>query len=457
MPNRFQSLIEEGRPSYTREERLKKAITVDHAYLDGVIVPAVVKGAREHVSARYTAVCKRVADGSCGFTYETTELAHIVEALFDPHFRKQRRNGPTKATVQEKVKAALATRRPLELIGLMFTRKNICPLKRADGDESTVDLAEILSCAHIDSFCALIEHFYPYGVTFHILSEGKRFITAFHLCEPAVLVYQNRLRQWITAMGLMHIDLQDYEDYMNAHLTPDQKTRRIISCEQTRQEYEESIVPLLDMNDMRTSIERVIEADFVKDPYNPRNTFIPLWDSIKNSLPYPELQEHARTIGVEYDRFYAHFFSGILDVKTDRVEEELRKIVLKRSWDAAVTHNTSMVGDRRVGDIDAERLLGPHTLRATINPKPGSAYLGIYSVRETTHRVQPWHGMAYLRGAADGRAIHTVLSRIEIEGHGAVPVYVKGPDPLCLCYVDSTIAKTFSAHGEFQMNMSTRV
>jgi len=66
----------------------------------------------------------------------------------------------------------------------MFTRKNICPLKRGLGNESTVDLAEIASLIHLNNFASLIASFYPYGCRFIILSEGLRFLRAFNLCYP---------------------------------------------------------------------------------------------------------------------------------------------------------------------------------------------------------------------------------------------------------------------------------
>lgn len=443
--NKFQRFLDNGGTPYTSRKRTSLAVPLSARYLNDTIIPAISAGAKRQVTQRIEAIKKRGGEN------------HVVEALFDPHFRKQRNYGPSKAAVAAKVEEAYRRREPISLVGLMFTRKNICPLKRDIGDESTVDMAEILSFTHLNAWCQLIAAFYPYGVEFHILSEGRRFKDAFELCMPAVHLYQKRIRSWIEKLTLSHIKFQDYEEFIAQHMTPQQVSRRRRIHAETREEYRRLMLPILNIDSMEETLKRASELDPIKDPDNPRNNFVPLWESIKNSLPYPALQEYARSIGEEYDHFYARFFRNLLEKKSNPAEERLREYVIRTSWSAAIAHNTVMLGDRRMGDIESEALISPTAFRTTINPKPGSAQLGIYAARETTHRIQPWHGLAYLYPDTAGRIVHTILSKVHIESMGGIPIYVDGAAPWCLCYTDQEVANMFARKYDPTFNMATRI
>jgi hypothetical protein len=205
---------------------------------------------------------------------------------------------------------------------------------------------------------------------------------------------------------------------------------------------------------MDVTLEKAITSDPILDAHNSRNNFVPLWDSIKNSLDYPAIAALARERGIEYTTLYQKLFRSLLTPQIDPEEEQLRQSILQESWNAAIEHNARVLRDMRVG-IDVATMLSKNAFRATINPKPGSPNLGIYSVRETTSRVQPWHGTAYLRTDNQERLLPTVLSKLEIESRDGIPVCIDTRHDHPFFYVDSTAASLIQTK-EIVFNMSTR-
>lgn len=455
-PNKFQSLLSAPHVRmYSHNERMKKAVVIKTSYLLGTLLPSLKTAAVEYVANRSRAVRDKVRKGITDITYPDEQTALITESLFDPHFRKQCRFGPSKQEVALKVTESLQAKKPIQLVGLMFTRKNICPLKRNGGDESIVDFAEILSFTHLNAFSALISEFHPYGVTYTVLSEGTRFMNAFQLCEPAVRLYQQRIHRWIEFLELDHMRLLDYEIFLSRHLSLEGQARRRSEYEKALELYQQLMLPIFDPCNMQQTLQQAIERDPVIDARNSRNNFVPLWDSIKNSLPYPELQKYARERGVEYDRLYRDFFADITARRTNNSEEKLRCQILETSWRAAMEHNARVMGDTKAS-LDVGALIDPHAFRTSINPKPGS-HLGIYAMRETTSRVQPWHGTAFIGNDGVGRLTSTVLSKLEIESAYGIPVYVDKLNESTFCYVNDQIAELLRNEALPVFNVSTRV
>ncbi len=449
MLNKFQTLLESSEVQhYTERQRKKIGVVISDEYFSQIIIPAVQMGAAAHINNRVNAVKKKFG------LLQKSKALMTVGALFDRHFRKQTRLGPTKTEVMEKVLRSLALQEPINLVGLMFTRKNICSLKRGDGDESESDFAETLSLMQLNSFASLIHAFHPYGATFTILSEGKRFVKAFDLCEPAVFSYQEKLHKTITRLNLQHLKLIDYEDFLNTKYTKTQQLRRRQKHEQSRKEYMSTIAPLLNLSDMSTTLERTIAADPIKDLRNPRNSFVPLWDSIKNSLPYPELVRLSAKKNIELDQMYRIVFKNLLKVNSDLEIEKVRQSIIVKSWLAAIEHSAQIVGDAKAG-VNVAALISSHAFRTTINPKQGE-FLGILTARETTNRVQPWHGMAFVEMDRQKRLVGTILTKLEIESKGGLPVYLDTKDARPIFYAASDVITEFQAKKTITFNMSTR-
>ncbi len=379
----------------------------------------------------------------------------VVEALNDPHFRKQRNFGPSRESLRQMVSTALSRREPIEFVALMFTRKNVNPLKRGPGDESTVDLAEIISLIHLNSFASLVAGLHPYGARFTILSEGTRFRKAFHLDAGMVHLYQTRMREWIARLELSHLRFLDYEEFLGGALGAHEQRERADSYAAALALYRDVIGKHLHVDDMEATVGNAIAADPIVDHGNVRNNFVPLWDSIKHSIPYPFLEEEARYRGVAYETLYKQVCSQLMESHDDPAIESLRVRILRASWDAAIEHNARIKGDADAG-IDVAALVSPAAIRTTINPKPGSPHLGIHSVRETLSRVQPWHGTAYLQLDGSGKISATVLTKLEIENMGAVPVRVSS-DGEGICFYASPAAAELLAHSSSPtFNMSTK-
>jgi pyoverdine/dityrosine biosynthesis protein Dit1 len=131
----------------------------------------------------------------------------------------------------------------------MFTRKNICPLKRGLGDESTFDLAEIASLIHLNNFASLIASFYPHGCRFIILSEGLRFLKAFNLCYPYVRLYQKRLKDIVKKFNLNNLEIYDFEDFLFFHLSAKEIKQREENYQKAKEIYEKKNWPIFNPND----------------------------------------------------------------------------------------------------------------------------------------------------------------------------------------------------------------
>jgi hypothetical protein len=446
IPNKFQALIEsEDAKYYLEQERIDKSVVISEKHLLSTLAPAIADGAMAHVSKREQAIRHK---GS------TDLVGQVADALWDSHFRKQRNFGPTMEAIERKVRAAIADKEPITLIALMFTRKNVCALKRNGHDTATADMAEVLSLTHLNSFAELISRFYPYGVRYIILSEGQRFARAFELDYKSIDLYQHRLERWIDRLGLKHLEVIDYEKFLAMKLGHKQWENRVVGYEEALSLYHKLMESILDPNNLPFSIEKAIELDPVLDPRNPRNNFVPLWDSIKHSLPYPEIATVAKKLNVEYVELYREIFKDLEHTHADQTVEELRQHVIEKSWAAAIEHNSRVMGDVKAG-VDVAVLVSKSAFRTTINPKPGSPNLGIYSVRETTSRVQPWHGTAYLRLDGEGRLLPTVLSKLEIESHGGVPVCVGSKENYPFFYADERAVKAVKSKDP-NFNMSTR-
>ncbi|NBV76974.1 hypothetical protein EBR66_02345 [bacterium] len=449
--NTFQSLLESPHiVPYSGNERSSRTIVTTKTYVDSFLLPALCAAALSHAQARTRALHRRLEKANAQGVAE-----EVTEALFDSHYRKQRNYGPSRDAVRKKVEAALAYRRPIELIGLMFTRKNICPWKRGAGDESVVDLAEMLSLVHLNAFAQFIANVHPYGAQLTILSEGKRFLKSFSLCEAKVRLYQERMQQLIEQLDLKNLTLIDYEDFLGMHIDQDKLGKRQEAYEESLKTYRDLMNPIFDPCDMISTLQKAVSCDPVLDKCNDRGNFVPLWDSIKNSIPYPELTQAAQRRGIEYEIFYREIFQNILAVHSDPEIETLRCEVLRKSWDAAIEHNAQIMGDVKSG-IDVAAMVSSTAMRVTINPKPESQHLGIYSVRETTSRVQPWHGTAYLEANTGGLVRSTVLSKLELEARGALPVTVAENQGETFCYADAEAARILLSGAPIRFDGSTR-
>jgi hypothetical protein len=446
IPNKFQALIESPDIRlYSIAERASKSVALSSEDIKDHLLPRLLEAANEHVDNRKSCIEKKVF----GIPVEQK----ITEVLFDTHFRKQKNYGPTRTTVQAKVGTAISKQEPIHLVSLMFTRKNTCLLK-SYGDISMPDLAEIISLIHLNSFAKLISKFHPYGARFTILSEGVRFLKAFDLDEQKVRLYQSRLKEWASVLSLTHLDIQDYEDFLSERLRPDSSRARTAAYKDAIAKYETLMLPLLDADDMTETLSKAVQNDPVRDFYNPRSNFVPLWDSIKHSLPYPEVYDVANELGVEYESLYRKIFSTLLVKQPDQRLEHLRCEVLRKSWAAAIEHNARILGDA-ISGIDVASLVSTSAFRTTINPKPDSQHLGIYSVRETTSRVQPWHGMAYIELDGVGRLKTTVLTKLELESKGARPILV-GESSNAFFYASPQAADLMESKSFPTANMSTR-
>ena len=449
--NTFQTLLEAPHiVPYSRIERSSRTVVIEKAYVESHMLPALCEAALSHAQSRtHTLQMRLEKSGVRGLSEQVTE------ALFDSHYRKQRNYGPSKDTIRGKVEDALAAKRPIELVGLMFTRKNICPWKRGAGDESVVDLAEIVSLVHLNAFTQFIASVHPHGAQLTILSEGKRFLKSFDLCETKVSIYQDRMRKRIKQLNLKNITLIDYEDFLSLHLNQDALSKRQSAYEESLGQYQTLMNPIFDPSEMVSTLTETIRRDPVSDKYNDRGNFVPLWDSIKNSIPYPELIEAAQSRGIEYEVFYREMLRNILAIHSDPEIEQIRRLALRRSWDAAIEHNAQIMGDAKSG-IDVAAMISPSAMRVTINPRPESQYLGIYSVRETTSRVQPWHGTAYLEADTNGHLRSTVLSKLELEARGALPVVIAGNEGETFCYADAESARILLSGAPVTFDGNTR-
>lgn len=437
---------------YSQQKRHSLAIIVNSKRIYQQLLPAILEGAEKHIKILVAAVIKRASRSPIA---ENIEIIRVAEALFDNHFRKQRNKGLSKEEIIKKIILINSNKKPINLVGLMFTRKNICPLKRCGGDESLTDLAEVISLVNLNSFATLVNKFYPWGVNFTILSEGKRYSKTFDYEPKKAVTYQNNLIKWIERLNLKHLSIYDYEDFLKEKLSLQELKIRQNAYKKALKIYNERMLPILDPMNMSSTLKKAITVDPKKDPGNPENNFIPVWKSILNSLPYQALQKYADNLGVEYDKLYHNIIKNLFQPRQNPEEETLRQQIINKSWKATIEHNAQELGDAEV-NIDVAKLIGNNAVRTTINPKSGSC-LGINMIRETTSRIQPWHGTGFLQTDNSGRLVATVLSKLELESMSAVPIYIDKDNDQPFCYATREAANTLVNAQELVFNMSTRL
>ena len=82
--------------------------------------------------------------------------------------------------------------------------------------------------------------------------------------------------------------------------------------------------------------------------------------------------------------------------------------------------------------------------------------MGIYTIKETTSRIQPWHGSCVLQVDGLDRLTATVLSKLELETSLCLPIYTNDNKLQPLCYASKAAASLLIKNTEFIFNMSTR-
>src|SRR3989344_5908761 len=107
---------------YSQQKRRNLAVIVSSKRIYKQLLPAILAGTKKHLATRSEAVIRRADHSSVSGTRDTLR---VVEALFDSHFRKQRNLGPTKVEIEKKINSLNKKQKPIALVGLMFTRKNI--------------------------------------------------------------------------------------------------------------------------------------------------------------------------------------------------------------------------------------------------------------------------------------------------------------------------------------------
>jgi len=447
--NSFQMLIDDPLIAlYTKTERFDSAVVIS-ADCFASLIQAFSDAADVHSAMR----CERIIAKSETANYEKHDQTFLM--LTDSHFRKQQRYGLSHDAIKHKIVNSFHATLPIDLVGLMFTRKNICPLKRSAGDESVVDLAEIISLIHLNSFAKSIARFHTYGTRFNILGEGARFRTAFSLEDEVIRKYQAGILFWIQKLKLSHLCFFDYEKFLEERLSVENRDNRKHCYEKALCLYNKRIAPLLQFSNMNLCLKKAIQQDPVTDSLNPRNNFVPLWDSIKHSISYPSLTDYALAHGLEYETLYRRIFQDILKKKTSAEDERLRQFVLQHSWSAAVEHNAQILGDV-YAQIDTAMLVQPFAFRTTVNPKPNSEQIGIYTGRETSSRVQPWHGMAYLTVRGATTLVSTVLTKFEIESKGGVPVHIDSKSHPAFFYASPEAVSILRKTTPLSVSMCTR-
>jgi len=450
-PNKFLRLICSPTSSlYSKQERHKSAVYLESSYIWKKLVPAISTGAKNHVLSRAVAATQRALK----YSPNPTPQQLVVETLLDSHYRRQRNKGLDRNAIAKIVDAAYSEKKQLNLVGLMFTRKNICPLKRQGNCESQVDLAEIASLIHLNSFASLINKFYPWGVRYYILSEGKRYARTFDYTEAMAEEYQRNLQKVIDELDLGHISLIDYEDFLTDKLSAAELAKRRANYNVALKLYQERMLSIFNPDDFENSLRRAVELDPKDDPGNLEKNFVPVFRSILNSLPYPKLKAYADLQNSEYDQTYLEAFRLLFTPYKQASLKKLAKYILQKAWLATIEHNAQELADS-MSAIKVENLIGNHTFRTTINPKSGSQ-LGIYTMKETTSRIQPWHGSCLLEVDGLGRLTPTILSKLELESKLYIPIYYKSDKLVPLCYGTKEAVSVLTTTAEPSFNMSTR-
>ncbi|MED1302217.1 hypothetical protein BK704_19470 [[Bacillus thuringiensis] serovar konkukian] len=315
----------------------------------------------------------------CKSIYE--KIFFIMETIY---FRsgtlKHTRYSENREVFQPILERCILKDAPLEFILPSFPFKVGNPIKAM---RNAPDMAEVLCLSRLYEICLVIQHVYPPGAKFIIISDGQIYHNIFGATLYEALYYKENSIQMIYSLGFEDkLEMIDMQDLIN------QRKQEFDDCRnQLRPVFEE----WWSQKDKDLKILSLINATTININMN----------NVINDL----IQVTTKDM--------MHTFDEIGHIQyIKKVREEIYIQANKAAFEFSLFLYT-------LKELDLVLAAYPNAIRATVHPKPKQ--WGIHLVNKES-RIFPWHGVAYKKKNGQWR----IKLEYELIRNYSVPVYING-------------------------------
>ncbi len=433
---------------------LQKALSISSTELWETLLPLLKESSDRFAVQRAEATKARAAKN-----YQLFNLSHeneissaevIAEVMYDRQFSRATNETVPRAALAKRIGLLLELGEPIQLVIPALPYKCGTPLKCRGRNP---DLSEVGFLLFLFEIAKTVDLLYRSSVPGRdrcmahvtVISDGRRFNDFLFEPEEHIFRYQEILKEWISVLAIAdYVKIEDYKRVLESRLPAALFTRKAAIRKDVYVRYVEIMSPLLDTDDMESSLLRAIEHEPDPETFYAEGRFVPLFKSLIYTINNETLARYAARRGANLEESYAqltkHIFAPFAElteedaaeietflsdpnahseVSEEKVFEYLRKRMLAETWDATIHYLAEIRSDR---DLEADPISAcfPKAIRWTIHAKPGQ--FAIQSNPACGIQVQPWHGAAVFKEASTGGIKLCALPSVMAEGTGSIPV-----------------------------------
>lgn len=417
---------------YDEETFARRSLTIETRSVYERLVPSLLSASATFSRARAAASKQRARENYQAYGLKSPRAVgceeHLTEVMFDPHFRRGRRETCARSTLRDRIRERVRNGLPIDMVIPALPFKFSSPLKTRG---QLPDLADVNFIVGLHEIVATVELLYREArpelpgilARFTVVSDGSRFNRLVGESDGMVSRYQAQLRRWVMRLGLQdHIEILDYRELMRYQLPSTTWAAKSSLRERFRNQYTDALWPLFDPADMHTTLEAALRADPDPESSNDEGRFVSLLKSLVYTIRYSSLDDlPASARPAVYREVSGHLFEPLADAG----KEKLRQSMLTEAWRAAIEYMAEIKSDRELSDDPILDCL-PHFIRWTIHAK--SAQLALSSTTALGLAVQSWAGAAVFKLTKNGKIKLSTLPVLALEGRGATPVCIREAD-----------------------------
>jgi len=431
-----------------------KALCISPAELGETLLPLL-----KETSVRFAIQRAEAARGRAGKNFQLFNLGNareispadvLAEVMYDRQFSRATNETVSRAALAKKVAILMELREPIQMVIPALPYKCSTPLKCRGRDP---DFSEVGFLLFLFEIAKTVDLIYRSAVPdckqcmayFTVISDGRRFNDFLFEPEEHIFRYQKSLAEWISVLSIAdYVRIEDYKEVLEARLPADLFARKAAIRKDVYREYEALMGPLLDVDDMESSLFRAIEQEPDPETFYAEGRFVPLFKSLLYTIQNDTLAHYATRCGASLEESYAqltkHIFTPFaeltesdslsieaffstpearVEVPEEKIFEYLRRSMLAQTWDATIHYLAEIRSDRDL-EVDPISTCFPKAIRWTIHAKPGQ--FAIQSNPACGIQAQPWHGAAVFKEASSGGIKLCALPSVMAEGMGSVPI-----------------------------------
>lgn len=438
----------------------QKAMTICSTGLVETLLPLLKAASNQFALQRAKAArsraCKNFRQYQVSSEKDLSTSDVITEVMYDRQFLRSASENVSRAVLSRTIRKLVERSEPIHMVIPALPFKCATPLKSRGKNPDLAEVGFLLSLFELSKTVDLIYSDALGGskqsmAFFTVVSDGRRFNEFVLEPEDRISRYQEGLRQWISDLSITdYVGVQDYEEILAAKLPAGLRTRKAGIRKDVYHRYLERMNPLLDTDDMESSLSMAIKHEPDPETFYAEGRFVPLFKSLIYTMNFKTLPDFVRRHGECFEQVYStltkHIFSPfarlaardiplveacILDpesrpsVSQAELYEYLRRSMLRQAWDATMHYLSEIRSDRDM-ELDPISTCFPQAIRWTIHAKPGQ--LAMQSNPALGMQVQPWHGAGVFKRAGSGGIKLCALPSVLAEHMGAVPVVLGNHD-----------------------------